>query len=137
MLSYDGVGRKVLYVLYKCSRILFRKGNKKLGLSVKGSPSFGFMALLLGAIHRSSRDTTVFYERCNRILCKMNGMLRDERLRLLDTCRDVESLQHVACNEQRRNDVEGDRHLVETTSEYLNEGIADETQCHTFCNVVG
>ena len=66
MLSYDGVGRKVLYILYKCSRILFRKGNKKLGLSVKGSPSFDFMALLLGAIHRSSRDTTVFYERYNR-----------------------------------------------------------------------
>ena len=44
----------------------------------------------------------------------------------LDACRDVESLQHVARNEQRRNDVERDRHLVETTSEHLNESVADE-----------
>ena len=44
----------------------------------------------------------------------------------LDASRDVERLQHVARNEQRRNDVERDRHLVETTSEHLNESVADE-----------
>ena len=51
----------------------------------------------------------------------------------LDASRDVERLQHVARNKQRRNDVERDRHLVETTSEHLNESVADEPQCHTFC----
>lgn len=55
----------------------------------------------------------------------------------LDASRDVERLQHVARHEQRRNDVEGDGHLVETSGEYLNKGVADETQCHTFCDVVG
>ena len=55
----------------------------------------------------------------------------------LDACRDVESLQHVARNEQRRNDVERDGHLVESSSQHLNESVADETQCHTFCDVVG
>lgn len=55
----------------------------------------------------------------------------------LDACRDVESLQHVARHEQRRNDVERDGHLVESSSQHLNESVADETQCHTFCDVVG
>lgn len=55
----------------------------------------------------------------------------------LDACRNVESLQHVARHEQRRNDVERDGHLVESSSQHLDEGVADETQCHTFCDVVG
>lgn len=72
------------------------------------------------------------------LLCNSSKKSVNENLCCsLDACRDVESLQHVARNEQRRNDVERDRHLVETTSEHLNESVADETQCHTFCNVVG
>ena len=80
----------------------------------------------------------MFYERYNRILCKMNmGMLRGLRLRILDTRRYVERLKHVACDEQTRNNVEGDSHLAETASKHLDEGVADETECHTFCDVIG
>ncbi len=56
--------QKGAFASSKCSRILFRIGNKKLGLSVKGSPSFDFMALLLGAIHH-------YFERYNCVLREM------------------------------------------------------------------